>query len=76
MAGVRNRIHHLLHERGMLEIDFARNIGMDQGQLNRVKNRRATPTLRTAVLIARGFGLPLEEVFCFDERAVAARRAA
>lgn len=66
---MKNRIQALLTERGMLEIDFAARIGMDQGQLNRVKNRRSTPTLRTAVRIARGFGLPVEQVFELESAA-------
>lgn len=60
---MRNRIQALLNERGMLEVTFAAQIGMEQSQLNRVKNRRSVPTLRTAVRIARGFGLPVEQVF-------------
>lgn len=63
IVSVRNRIHAMLTTRGEPEIQFARRIQMDQGHLNRIKNGRALPTLKTALVIAGGLGVPVDEVF-------------
>lgn len=63
---VKNRIHKLLHERGIREVVFAREIGMDQASLNRIKNGRIEPKIATALRIARGLKLPVEEVFYLE----------
>lgn len=65
---VKNRIHRLLHDRGIRESDFVRQLGMEQGHFNRIKNGRVSPRIESALKIARGLGLSVDEVFYLDDR--------
>ncbi len=58
-----NRLHRILYERGLTGTEFAEICGVDESQLNRIKNGRATPTVITALRIAQAIGLEVEDVF-------------
>lgn len=60
---LKNRLHRILHERGLTGTEFAAICGLDESQLNRIKNGRATPTVMTALRIVRAIGLDVEDVF-------------
>lgn len=68
MVEIRNRIHAELLRKNMSEVEFAQMVGMDQGHLNRVKNRRVRPTLLTAIKIANALGKPVDKVFWVDAK--------
>lgn len=68
MVEIRNRIHVELLRLNVTEVEFARMVGMDQGHLNRVKNRRLRPTLLTALKIASALGKPVDKVFWIDAK--------
>lgn len=70
MAIPRNWIPRLLTQRNWSDGDLAQRTGMSRAHLNRVKNRRARPTLRDALIIAAAFEVPVEEVFVCDAEAV------
>jgi predicted transcriptional regulator len=53
-AVVRNRIGKLLHDHGLSESSLARVTGHTQGHINRLKNSRVCPRIRTAWRIVHG----------------------
>ena len=64
---MRNRIGKILHDLGVQERAFAREIGLEEGHFNRIKNGRQTPGLLTALRIAQGLGWSVEAVFWIEE---------
>jgi transcriptional regulator with XRE-family HTH domain len=57
----------LLYERGWSDSVLAVEAGISRSRVNRLKNRRARPTVRDALLIAAALGVPVETVFWLDQ---------
>ena len=49
-------------------MELLRRTGLAQSYINRVKNSRIVPTVRTAMKICIALGVPVEEAFIYEER--------
>jgi transcriptional regulator with XRE-family HTH domain len=63
---MRNEIGRILYARNLREHDLARRAGLTESHLNRIKNGRAIPSLKTALRICAALDLPVEGVFRLD----------
>jgi len=60
---VKNTISRALFERGWSDADLATATGFSRSRINRVKNGRARPTVRDALLIGQALGLTVDGLF-------------
>ena len=63
---MQNELGRILYARNLREHDLARRTGLTQGHLNRIKNGRVVPSLKTALRICAALDLPVDEVFRLD----------
>jgi transcriptional regulator with XRE-family HTH domain len=66
---VLNAISRLLGERGWSDGELAERAGLARMRVNRIKNRRARPTVAEALQIGAALGVRVEHVFRLDETA-------
>jgi putative transcriptional regulator len=70
-TAVTNRIRALRFEHGeMTQAELGRRIGMTRQSVIAIEQGRYSPSLETAFRIAQVFGVPLDDVFQYDEGAV------
>ncbi len=69
-CAIRNRIRELRAAAGdMTQQALAAHIGVTRQTVNAIELGKYSPSLEVAFRIARVFGVPLDDVFTFDERA-------
>jgi putative transcriptional regulator len=69
---VTNRIRALRFEHGeMTQAELGRRIGMTRQSVIAIEQGRYSPSLETAFRIAQAFGVPLDDVFQYNEGAEA-----
>ena len=67
-CAVQNRIRRLRFDRGeMTQQQLADRIGVTRQTVNAIELGKYSPSLEVAFRIAKVFGVPLEEVFQFQE---------
>ncbi len=66
---MKNRIESIRKERGILQDEFAKSLGVSRQTISSLENGRYNPSILLAHKIARYFGMTIEEVFIFDEEA-------
>jgi len=65
---VTNRIRALRFEHGeMTQAELGRRIGMTRQSVIAIEQGRYSPSLETAFRIAQAFGVPLDDVFQYNE---------
>jgi putative transcriptional regulator len=64
---VKNKIESIRKERGILQEEFARAMGVSRQTISSLENGRYNPSILLAHKIASYFGMTIEEVFLFDE---------
>ena len=64
---MKNKIEAIRKERGILQEEFARSMGVSRQTISSLENGRYNPSILLAYKIARYFEMTIEEVFCFDE---------
>ena len=64
---MKNRIEAIRKERGILQEEFAKSMGVSRQTISSLENGRYNPSILLAYKIARYFGLTIEEVFLFEE---------
>jgi putative transcriptional regulator len=64
---MRNRVRELRTERGWSQSEFGERLGVSRQTINAIENQRYDPSLPLAFLIAKAFGLPIEQLFFEDE---------
>ena len=65
---VTNQIRRLRFEAGeMTQADLAHRIGVTRQTVNAIEQGKYSPSLEVAFKIARVFGVPLDEVFGYQE---------
>ena len=64
---MKNRIESIRKERGILQTDLAKAMGVSRQTISSLENGRYDPSILLAYKIARFFGMSIEEVFIFDE---------
>ena len=68
MPGLRNTIRELRAERNMTQQELAEKIGVTRQTVIAIELDKYSPSLETAFRIARVFGVPLEQVFQYEEK--------
>ena len=64
---MKNRIEAIRKERGILQDEMARAMGVSRQTISSLENGRYNPSILLAYKIAKYFGMTIEEVFLFDE---------
>ena len=63
-----NRIKELRARHALTQLDLARKVGVRRETIVFLEKGKYNPSLKLAHDIARIFGLPIEEVFLFEDR--------
>ena len=66
---MKNRIEEIRKERGILQDEFAKALGVSRQTISSLENGRYNPSILLAHKIAIYFGMTIEEVFIFEEEA-------
>ena len=64
---MKNKIESIRKERGILQEDFAKAMGVSRQTISSLENGRYNPSILLAYKIAKFFGLSIEDVFIFEE---------
>lgn len=64
---LKNKIEEIRKERGILQEEFAKSMGVSRQTISSLENGRYNPSILLAHKIAKYFGMAIEEVFIFDE---------
>ena len=67
---MKNRIEAIRRERGILQEEFARSMGVSRQTISSLENGRYNPSVMLAYKIAKHFGMIIEEVFVFEEEEI------
>jgi putative transcriptional regulator len=67
---MKNKIEDIRKERGILQDELAKALGVSRQTISSLENGRYNPSILLAHKIARYFGLTIEQVFIFDEEEV------
>ena len=65
-----NRIEAIRKERGILQEDMAKAMGVSRQPISSLENGRYNPSIMLAYKIAKYFGMTIEEVFVFEEEEI------
>ena len=66
---MKNRIEAIRKERGILQDEMAKAMGVSRQTISSLENGRYNPSIMLAYKIAKYFGMTIEEVFIFEEEA-------
>lgn len=75
-AAVKTKLSKILYDKGWTEMELSRRTGLAQSYINRVKNSRIVPTVRTALKICRALEVPVEEAFVYEDKPYGVTHAA
>ena len=64
---MKNKIETIRKERGILQEEFAKAMGVSRQTISSLENGRYNPSILLAHKIAVYFGLSIEDVFIFEE---------
>lgn len=64
---MKNRIEELRSSRGIVQEEFAKQLGVSRQTISSLENGRYNPSIQLAHKIAVFFELSIEEVFIFEE---------
>lgn len=67
---MKNRIEAIRKERGILQDEMAKAMGVSRQTISSLENGRYNPSILLAYKIAKYFGMTIEEVFVFEEEAL------
>ena len=66
---MKNRIEEIRKERGILQEEFAKSMGVSRQTISSLENGRYNPSILLAYKIAKYFDMTIEDVFVFEEEA-------
>ena len=64
---MKNKIEQIRKERGILQEELAKNMGVSRQTISSLENGRYNPSITLAYKIAKYFNMTIEEVFVFGE---------
>ena len=64
---MKNRIEEIRRERGILQEELAKSMGVSRQTISSLENGRYNPSILLAYKIAKYFEMTSEEVFIFEE---------
>jgi len=65
---IRNRVRELRTDRGWTQAQLAEAVGVSRQSINSIECNRYVPSLPLALLFARVFAVPTEEIFTLEKR--------
>ena len=63
---MKNRIETIRKERGILQDEMAKAMGVSRQTISSLENGRYNPSIMLAYKIAKYFGMTIEDVFIFE----------
>lgn len=60
-------MHELRKEKGMQQAELAELVGVRRETIGKLENGKYNPSIKLAMDIAKVFGLPVEEIFLFED---------
>ena len=66
---MKNRLEALRKERGIRQEELAETLEVSRQTILSLENGRYNPSILLAFKISRYFGLPIEEIFIYEEEA-------
>jgi len=67
---MKNRIETIRKERGILQDEMAKAMGVSRQTISSLENGRYNPSIMLAYKIAKYFGMTIEDVFVFEEEEI------
>lgn len=67
---MKNRIETIRKERGILQDEMAKAMGVSRQTISSLENGRYNPSIMLAYKIAKYFGMTIEDVFIFEEEEI------
>ena len=64
---MKNRIEEIRKERGILQDEMAKAMGVSRQTISSLETGRYNPSIMLAYKIAKFFGMTIEDVFVFEE---------
>ena len=64
---MKNRLESIRKERGILQDEIAKAMGVSRQTISSLENGRYNPSIMLAYKIAKYFGMTIEDVFIFEE---------
>ena len=64
---MKNKIEEIRKERGILQEELAKMLGVSRQTVSSLENGRHNPSISLACKVARCFGMTIEEIFIFEE---------
>ena len=64
---MKNRIEEIRRERGILQEELAKSMGVSRQTISSLENGRYNPSILLSYKIAKYFEMTIEEVFIFEE---------
>ena len=64
---MKNRIESIRKERGILQDEMAKAMGVSRQTISSLENGRYNPSITLAYKIAKYFGMTIEQIFVFEE---------
>ena len=64
---MKNRLEELRKERGIKQEELAAELEVSRQTIGSLENGRYNPSIKLAFKISRYFGMPIEEVFIYEE---------
>ena len=67
MTLTNNRVEELRKLRGIKQDDLAKTMAVSRQTIGSIENGRYNPSITLAFKLSHFFGLPIEEIFLYDE---------
>ena len=67
---MKNRIEAIRKERGILQDEMAKALGVSRQTISSLENGRYNPSIMLAYKIAKYFGMTIEDIFVFEEEEI------
>ena len=67
---MKNRIETIRKERGILQDEMAKAMGVSRQTISSLEKGRYNPSIMLAYKIAKYFGMTIEDVFIFEEEEI------
>lgn len=64
---MKNRIEEIRKERGILQEELAKMLGVSRQTISSLETGRYNPSITLAFKVARCFGMGIEDIFIYEE---------
>jgi putative transcriptional regulator len=68
VAEIRNRVRELRNDRGWTQQELAEAVGVSRQSINSIEADRYIPSLPLALMFARVFAVPTDEIFSLEKK--------